>query len=164
VQDATQAYRDEMDTLARFLSERCIEKTNAQAGATPLYNAYKQWCEESGERWETRTSFGLRLTERGYTKKRDAKGAILYCGLGLRSEGSEGSEDLSGKNTRSENTSQKRQNNPSDYSDPSESDIQVGDLCCSVCGANVEFFSADGVPYCDEHWRDAALEEGAAQA
>src|SRR6266516_2914274 len=84
VKDATQAYREEMDILSIFLSERCEEATQETVGATALYEAYKTWCEQNGERYETKTSFGLRLAERGYEKAKTRTG-IEYKGLKLLS-------------------------------------------------------------------------------
>lgn len=84
VLDATQAYREEMDVLATWISECCVVDKRAEASAADLYRSYIQWREQNGERPETQTSFGLRLTERGFTrfKRRDG---IFWGGIGLLS-------------------------------------------------------------------------------
>ena len=48
------------------------------------YNAFRQWCEQTGERMnETQTSFGLRLAGRGFGKRRITAG-WHYEGIGLQ--------------------------------------------------------------------------------
>ena len=86
VRDATATYRAEMDVLAVFLEERCVAHPQAQVGATELYQAYRTWCEATGERPETQTKFGERLGERGFTKWRDGSGRVVRLGVGLRAE------------------------------------------------------------------------------
>jgi putative DNA primase/helicase len=80
---ATDAYRQEMDMVGRFLQEGCVFAPNARTGATVLYNAYKQWCEETGERTLTQQTFGTRLSERGLERKRGTGGKGGWWGIGL---------------------------------------------------------------------------------
>jgi len=80
--DATQAYREEMDVLAAWISDCCIVKKVAEASAADLYRSYVQWREANGERAETQTSFGLRLTERGFERVKRRNG-IFWIGIGL---------------------------------------------------------------------------------
>src|SRR5215204_5259479 len=70
VKVATEGYRVEMDVLAAFIEDRCVVHPRASAGATPLYNAYKDWCDESGETKLTQTKFGRRLKERGFRSEK----------------------------------------------------------------------------------------------
>ncbi|MDP9475869.1 MAG: phage/plasmid primase, P4 family [Actinomycetota bacterium] len=86
VRAATDEYRREMDTLAVFISERCVEGPNLSVQAKPLYEAYTGWCEENGERYETSKQFYQQLTERGYEKQKDGSGRVRYYGLTLRHE------------------------------------------------------------------------------
>jgi hypothetical protein len=81
VKDATQDYRSEQDVLAAFVEERCVLHPKASIGTTPLYEAYKAWCEETGEGQLTQTKFGLRLKERGFRKEK--VGTVTWYGLGL---------------------------------------------------------------------------------
>lgn len=94
VKNATAAYRDEMDVVGEFMSECTYEPKpgtdpTEAAGVTvkanDLYKEYQEWCEDAGERAVTRTSFGRKLTERGYEKKRMTTGIVYIC-LGLESE------------------------------------------------------------------------------
>lgn len=86
VAEATAGYRAEMDVIEAFIEERCVLGPNVRAKATPLYQAYKAWCEDAGERPEKQTSFGLRLGERGFERKK-IRGVIWWAGIGLREDG-----------------------------------------------------------------------------
>ena len=66
---ATETYRVEMDVVARFIEEACVLHPQAEIKATYLYRAYKAWCDDNGERYESQTMFGRRLGERGFTKR-----------------------------------------------------------------------------------------------
>ena len=85
VRSATEGYRVEQDTLGQFLEgDRCVVDPRASVGATPLYNSYKAWCEESGEDQVTQTRFGLQLKERGFEKARDPETRRqTWHGIGL---------------------------------------------------------------------------------
>lgn len=87
---ATKQYREEMDTLAAFLEDRCIVQKDRVAPATPLYKQYRFWCDDAGEKPETQKMFGMRLRERGFTNakitsgpNKDRKG---WFGLGLKAD------------------------------------------------------------------------------
>ena len=93
VLDATAAYRSEMDTIGRFLEECCTVAKGAQASAKMLYEAYKLWCGENGEREQTQNRLGATLGERGYLRERDSRGAKVWRGIGLNAEPVQGSMD-----------------------------------------------------------------------
>jgi putative DNA primase/helicase len=85
VRAATAEYRNEMDVLGDFLNECCVVASGCQANTTTLYEAYKTWADEHGERQITSQRFGNQLTERGFEKDRDtATGRIIRRGIGLR--------------------------------------------------------------------------------
>jgi putative DNA primase/helicase len=88
VKAATGQYREDMDILGDFMAVRCTVHPNASAGATPLYNAYKSWCEENGEIAVPQRRFGLQLGERGFEK--DKVGTVVWRGIGLRHDGDDG--------------------------------------------------------------------------
>lgn len=89
---ATQGYREEMDVLAGFLNDCCIVKSIARVSAGDLYGAYCKWCEANGERPLSQRAFGMRLTERGFTRMRGTGGRFWWEGLGLveRESGKDG--------------------------------------------------------------------------
>jgi P4 family phage/plasmid primase-like protien len=84
VKAALEDYRDSMDILGGFLAERCVVHDDAKVTSKDLYSSYTDWCEASGERAVTRRKMGLRLTERGFQRKRGTRGAHTWRGVGLR--------------------------------------------------------------------------------
>jgi putative DNA primase/helicase len=88
VAEATKQYRDEMDTLAAFIEDRCVMGEDLVAPAAALYQEYRDWCEESGEKPETQKTFGMRMSERGFASDRITsgpnKGRKGWFGIGLK--------------------------------------------------------------------------------
>ena len=97
VRKATSAYRAEMDVLASFIEDCCLLRAGASALATPLYVAYKEWCEANGEHIEKQRRFGMRLTERGLRREK-VGGVYKWHGIGLRHDGA-GPSGGNGPNT-----------------------------------------------------------------
>ncbi|MGE5487305.1 MAG: phage/plasmid primase, P4 family, partial [bacterium] len=90
VMAATAAYQADMDVLGQFLDERCVVNPQLRSKAKELYEDYKKWTEERGEKYPMKqTAFGLRLAERGFEKGHTDRGNVYY-GLGLAAEGFEG--------------------------------------------------------------------------
>jgi putative DNA primase/helicase len=85
VRTATEGYREEMDVLAGFIDDCCILSKEAFAKASDLYAAYRAWCEKSGEHPMSLRTFGTRLGDREFEKKRLTSG-IHWYGLGLSEE------------------------------------------------------------------------------
>jgi putative DNA primase/helicase len=87
VTEATAAYRAEMDEIGGFIDERCVLNRRAVVPAADLYSTYSKWCEASGEKPLTQRIFGMKLTERGLTRKR--LGAAMrwhWAGIELRTD------------------------------------------------------------------------------
>lgn len=87
---ATREYRQEMDVLGDFLAERCVTHSRAEVGAGALYDAYKGWCDETGEEPVTQKAFGSELKDRGYDNSGrisggPEKGKKKWAGIGLLS-------------------------------------------------------------------------------
>ena len=82
VRTATGRYRDEMDVLGAFITDRCILEPTARATAKELYNGYKGWCEASGEKAISKKKLGMRLAERGLDRYKD-RAARYWLGIGL---------------------------------------------------------------------------------
>jgi putative DNA primase/helicase len=70
IKEATAQYKDQMDIIAEFIEECCIESHLAQATSKKLYSAYNDWCEENKEKPMNSRAFGRRLEERGYESLR----------------------------------------------------------------------------------------------
>ena len=66
VRVATDSYREEMDTVRRFIADRCVEGITETVTAKDLYTAYKKWAEDGGEKPMMQTRFGTRMGELGY--------------------------------------------------------------------------------------------------
>jgi len=84
VEAATEAYRDAMDVLGGFITECCVVRPGAQVTSADLYSAYTAWCEGNGERPVTRRKMGLRLSERGFERRRGSGGRHTWTGVGLQ--------------------------------------------------------------------------------
>ncbi|HZV03174.1 MAG TPA: phage/plasmid primase, P4 family, partial [Planctomycetota bacterium] len=84
VRAATEGYREEQDTLGTFLAERCLTGDSARVSSSLLYGAFKDWALANGEKPCSQRAFSLRLSERGFEKKRSATGgAREWLRLGL---------------------------------------------------------------------------------
>ncbi|MDC0743168.1 DNA primase family protein [Polyangium mundeleinium] len=81
VKAATEAYREEMDTLGEFFADCCIVGPKVEAKAQDLYGAYTKWCETNGERPMGHRLFGMALRERGFKDRKS--GVKLWVGVGL---------------------------------------------------------------------------------
>jgi putative DNA primase/helicase len=84
VTQATNDYRQEMDTLRQFIDECCIRTPQAMVKAGTLYKAYQQWCEDNGSQAESLKEIGYRLDAMKFQKKESH--GIWRLGLGLINE------------------------------------------------------------------------------
>jgi putative DNA primase/helicase len=102
VRKATAGYRSEMDVIGDFISDRCHRGEGLQVGKDELYKAYQMWCEDAGERTETKRKFGMLLKERGVEDGRNAERTKrIWRGIGLSrfarsAQDGEDAEDVSG--------------------------------------------------------------------
>jgi len=109
VKKATAGYRSEMDVIGDFMADRCFRGEALQVPKDELYKAYQVWCDDAGERCETKRKFGMLLIERGIEDGRNLERTKrIWKGIGLSeiksrvrvgrgvSERSEASEDVSG--------------------------------------------------------------------
>lgn len=85
VQAATAEYRDEMDILARFIEDCCVEYRTAVTPTGQLYDCYEEWCKDVGERQWSQQLLGRKLHERGHVSDRNGKTRV-WQGIGLRVE------------------------------------------------------------------------------
>jgi putative DNA primase/helicase len=113
VRKATGQYRSEMDVMGAFLQDECEIGPAHREPFTTLYKRYEEWCEDGGERAETRRKFNARLKERGRFEARRSGpgGANEWHGLRLLKNQSSG---FAGKlKQRSENTYNSSENTSS---------------------------------------------------
>jgi putative DNA primase/helicase len=79
VKAATAAYRDEQDTVARFVAEVCFIHPDAKARASALLEAYAKWSRDCSL---SPYEFARRLSACGFEARRGSAG-MFYHGLGL---------------------------------------------------------------------------------
>src|ERR1017187_4966535 len=80
-------WRSECSQVGRFLEERCLRKPGLQVRARALYEDYKQWADDVGERTESERAFANHMRELIYDSeahKREDENGVFYDGLGLR--------------------------------------------------------------------------------
>lgn len=82
VQQWTDSYREESDLIAQFLQEKTERTETGKVKASDLYKAYEAWCKEQGEYCVKNITFGKRLQEKGFQKKKE--GNVYYRGLEVR--------------------------------------------------------------------------------
>ncbi|MDP8227962.1 MAG: phage/plasmid primase, P4 family [Candidatus Electryoneaceae bacterium] len=82
VKNATNLYQEEMDVLGGFISEICVLHPDAIVKVAKLYKRYKEWCDQNKEMAFSQRRFGSMLVERGFVRKRGAKGVWIWCGIG----------------------------------------------------------------------------------
>jgi putative DNA primase/helicase len=98
VEQAGAAWRTESDQTGRFLEACCIVGEFASVTARVLYQTYRKWCDEVGERAQPENICFKRLGEQGFKSRHTMKGNT-YDGVGLLTdhEGNEGNEGNSSK-------------------------------------------------------------------
>jgi phage/plasmid-associated DNA primase len=72
-----------MDVLAGWIADCCVIGKRCEAKAADFYASYGSWCDASGETAEPQRKWGMRLTERGFTRQRRMVG-IFWRGIGLK--------------------------------------------------------------------------------
>lgn len=83
VKAATADYRKQQDALAPFLDECCRTGSfNYRAKASELYEVYKLWSTENGEKPESQTHFGSALIDRGCERYTD--NGTKYKGIAVK--------------------------------------------------------------------------------
>jgi putative DNA primase/helicase len=85
VTTATQAFRGESDMLGLFLAERCRVDAGqfATVQSSHLFAEWCDWCKRENVDAGTQTAFSRELTDRGYDKKKDGNGRMVWTGLDL---------------------------------------------------------------------------------
>lgn len=83
---ATQSYRDDMNPVEDFFTERCEFGTDATVTHSALFAAYMQWAEDNGMRYPLgKRTFTARAAERpGVVKAHGTGNVAIFKGVGLR--------------------------------------------------------------------------------
>ena len=83
VATATKEYKEDEDTLGRFIDECCVTvNINAKVESKDLYDCYKQWCYSNGDKEMGSKTFGQKIEDKGFTRYRDNK-SRGFVGIGL---------------------------------------------------------------------------------
>jgi Poxvirus D5 protein-like len=72
------------DVAAMFVQEQCDLGAEKRVGPTPLYTAYKNYCESGGYKPKARNTVAADWERLGF-KKWKTNGEFFYHGLGLKS-------------------------------------------------------------------------------
>ena len=84
VRIATEGYRNEQDSLGRFLAEECMKADLVKVLAKTFKERYAEWCRENGETGVPTREVGQCLEKLGFRRiKRN--GAWYFLGLSLSS-------------------------------------------------------------------------------
>ncbi len=85
VQNAIKAYRENNNWFGHFLDECCeVDKTYSQKSGE-LYQAYRAFCQRSGEYIRSSSDFATAVENAGFEKKKRSNGAYIF-GLRLKAE------------------------------------------------------------------------------
>lgn len=80
---STQVYRHEEDHMAKFIDEKTILADNASVTKTMLFNAYRDWCAENGEKGLSQNSFAREIRARLGVYESESVGYKMFVGLEL---------------------------------------------------------------------------------
>lgn len=83
IAEAVRQYREESDTLGRFIAESCEVAPLGQVKSSALFKRYQEFCEQAGERWIPAKDFPAEMQRRGFTYKRERTGTRIYAGIEL---------------------------------------------------------------------------------
>jgi phage/plasmid primase, P4 family, C-terminal domain len=79
---ATDRYRQDSDTVARFLAERCVRTPAGRTSLPDLYREFQSWAVDDGADVLARRQFSEQLEGHGFEKYR-SKAGMAFRGVGL---------------------------------------------------------------------------------
>ena len=86
IEMATKKYRAEMDLVGQFLEGVTTKSLTEEAPAKELYELYRVWCDQQGEKPMTNNAFATAMTERGVERGKDKRRRTTYLGLEIKPE------------------------------------------------------------------------------
>ncbi len=81
IENATNNYHHEEDSMSRFLEDCCQKVAKSKVGASNLYEAYEEWCDDNDTECWSQTKFGK---EMGKQYTRHTSNGNYYLGLELK--------------------------------------------------------------------------------
>jgi putative DNA primase/helicase len=86
ITEAVRQYREESDTLGRFIAECCEVRKLAQVKSSVFFHRYQQCAEQAGERWIPSKDLPHEMQRRGFEWKHTNTGS-KYFGIELSTSG-----------------------------------------------------------------------------
>lgn len=85
---ATDQYRQDSDTVARFLADDavCVRSPAVHVTLAALFEAFQFWCQQEGADSMTKRQFSEQVAGHGLVKRPGAKRATTFYGIALRAE------------------------------------------------------------------------------
>lgn len=80
---ATLEYRHEEDHIAKFVDEHVILAENGSVTKTAIFNSYRDWCIENGEKPITQNALNREVRQRLNTQEVSIGGARMFSGIEL---------------------------------------------------------------------------------
>lgn len=84
---STLEYRHEEDHIAKFVAERIVVAANGTATKTAVFNSYRDWCIENGEKPITQNALNREIRNRLNTQETTIGGARMFSGIELLNVG-----------------------------------------------------------------------------
>lgn len=81
ITEAVRRYREESDTLGRFIAENCEVRKLAQVQSSAFFKRFQEFAERAGERWIASKDLPAEMERRGFEHKRGTGGQRLYLGI-----------------------------------------------------------------------------------
>ena len=83
VKISTLEYRHEEDHIAKFVAERIVLASNGTATKTAVFNSYRDWCIDNGEKPITQNALNREVRNRLNASETVVGGARLFAGIEL---------------------------------------------------------------------------------
>jgi P4 family phage/plasmid primase-like protien len=83
VKMATQSYRHEEDHIAKFIDEKTIIADGSSVSKTAIFNAYRDWCAENGEKPITQNNLTREIKARLGVAESESAGFKMFIGVDL---------------------------------------------------------------------------------
>ena len=80
---STQEYRHEEDHIAKFIDEKILVADNASVTKTSVYNSYRDWCSENGEKPVPQNNFNREVKSRLGVGESVSVGYKMFVGIDL---------------------------------------------------------------------------------
>ena len=79
VKVATSGYKNDSDTVGKFVSDSCVTLKNLEVKCSTLYSEFERWCGETGDYVVSRKAFGIWMLEHGI----EARKGNVWCYKGI---------------------------------------------------------------------------------